>query len=84
MNTILQIPIPQAVLDEKRALLATHGFHFPGNTGSGSFNGIKFDYHYDGTHLTLTVTKKSAFIPMALVKMKIQEWTGVEVQEKES
>ncbi len=77
MNTVLHIPIPRATLDEKRALLASHGFHFPGDSGSGSFKGIEFDYSYNGTHLALTITKKSAFIPMGLVKSKLAQWTGI-------
>lgn len=77
MNTVLHIPIPRPILDEKRALLASHGFHFPGDSGSGSFKGIEFDYSYNGTHLVLTITKKSAFIPMGLVKSKLAQWTGV-------
>lgn len=81
-NTILQIPIPQTLLNEKRALLAIHGFHFPGNSGSGAFKGIEFLYAYDGTHLILTITKKPTLIPLSMVKSKIQEWVGVSVQEK--
>lgn len=84
MSTVLHIPIPRATLDAKRALLAHHGFHFPGDTGSGSFKGIEFDYTYNGTHLILTITKKSPFIPMALVKSKLADWTGVTPQEKDS
>ena len=78
MNTVLHIPIPRSTLDEKRALLASHGFHFPGDTGSGAFKGIEFDYTYNGTHLILTITKKSPFIPMGLVKSKLAQWTGVQ------
>lgn len=77
MSTVLHIPIPRPLLDEKRALLASHGFHFPGDTGKGAFKGIEFDYTYNGTHLVLTITKKSMLIPMALVKSKLAEWTGV-------
>lgn len=77
MNTVLHIPIPRATLDEKRALLASHGFYFPEDSGSGSFKGIEFDYTYNGTHLILTITKKSVFIPLALVKSKLAQWTGV-------
>lgn len=82
MSTVLHIPIPRATLDEKRALLASHGFHFPGDTGTGAFRGIEFDYTYNGTHLILTITKKSMLIPMSLVKSKLAEWTGVIPQEK--
>ena len=77
MNTVLHIPIPRATLDEKRALLASHGFHFPGDTGAGAFKGIEFDYMYNGTHLVLTITKKPSLIPMGLVKSKLAQWTGV-------
>lgn len=83
MNIVLHIPIPRPLLDEKRALLASHGFHFPGDTGSGSFREIEFDYEYNGTHLILTITKKSMLIPMSLVKSKLAEWTGVVPQEKD-
>lgn len=82
--TILHIPIPRQILDEKRALLASHGFHFPGDTGKGSFKGIEFDYEYNGTHLILSITKKSPFIPITLVKAKLAQWTGVIPQEKSS
>ena len=82
MNTVLHIPILRTTLDEKRALLASHGFSFPGDSGHGSFRGIEFDYIYDGTHLMLTITKKSMLIPLALVKSKLAEWTGVVPQEK--
>jgi hypothetical protein len=79
--TILHIPIPQNLLDEKRALLASHGFHFPGNTGSGSCYGIEFDYTYNGTHLILTITKKPSLMPLALIKAKLAQWSGVVPQE---
>jgi hypothetical protein len=82
MSTVLHIPIPRAILDEKRTLLASHGFSFPGDSGSGSFKGIEFDYTYNGTHLSLTITKKSILIPMSLVKSKLADWTGVTPQEK--
>lgn len=82
MNTVLYIPIPKNVLDEKRALLASRGFHFPGDTGHGSFKGIEFDYEYNGTHLILTITKKSVLIPMSLVKSKLTQWTGITPTEK--
>ena len=77
MNTILHIPIPRPLLDEKRFLLASHGFSFPGDTGHGSFRGIEFDYEYNGTHLILTITKKPTLIPLSLVKSKLAQWTGV-------
>lgn len=82
MNTILHIPIPRALLDEKRAFLATHGFHFPGDSGSGAFRGIEFNYRYNGTHLILEITKKSPFIPLSLIKSKLAVWTGYTPQEK--
>ena len=81
MNTILHIPIPRPLLNEKRALLASHGFHFPGDSGSGSFRGIEFDYLYNGTHLVLTITKKPSLIPMGLIKSKLSQWVGVTPQE---
>ncbi len=80
--TILHIPIPRPILDEKRALLASHGFHFPNDSGSGSFRGIEFDYRYDGTHLILTITKKSALLPMSVIKSTLGTWVGVTPQEK--
>lgn len=80
--TILQIPIPQSLLIEKRALLASHGFHFPGDCGSGSFKGVEFTYTYNGTHLTLTITKKPSLVPLSIIKSKIQEWVGITVEEK--
>lgn len=80
--TILHIPIPRPLLDEKRTLLASHGFHFPGDSGTGSFRGIEFDYSYNGTHLILTITKKPTLIPMSLVKSRLADWTGVTPQEK--
>lgn len=81
MNTILHIPIPRPLLDEKRTLLASHGFHFPGNTGSGSFKGIEFDYTYNGTHLILTITKKPSLMPLTLIKAKLAQWSGVIPEE---
>lgn len=81
MNTILHIPIPRPLLDEKRTLLASHGFHFPGDSGSGSFRGIEFTYSYVNEILTLTITKKSVLIPMSLVKSKLAQWTGIVPQE---
>lgn len=83
MTTVLHIPIPREVLDQKRALLAANGFHFPGDTGSGGFKGIEFDYTYNGTHLILTITKKPSLIPMSLVKSKLAQWTGVTPVETE-
>jgi hypothetical protein len=77
MNTVLKIPIPESVLTEKRALLAAHGFTFPGNSGKGSFKAIEFDYSYSGGILTLTITKKPALIPMSIVKSKIEQWVGI-------
>jgi hypothetical protein len=82
MSTVLHIPISRATLDEKRALLASHGFYFLGDTGKGVLKGIEFDYTYNGTHLVLTITKKSILIPMSLVKSKLAEWTGVIPQDK--
>lgn len=81
MNTILHIPIPRPLLDEKRTLLASHGFHFPGDSGSGSFRGIEFDYQYNGTHLILTITKKPNLMPMGLIKSTLGKWVGVAPQE---
>ena len=83
MNTVLHIPIPRTLLDEKRALLAHHGFHFPGDHGSGSFKGIEFDYLYNGTHLVLTITKKPSLMPMGLIKSTLGKWVGVVPTEKQ-
>lgn len=75
--TILYIPIPETLLNEKRSLLSSHGFHFPGNSGSGSFKGVEFDYLYNGTHLILTITKKPSLIPLSLVKYKLASFIGI-------
>lgn len=79
--TIIHLPIPESILQEKRILLASHGFHFPGNSGSGSFKGIEFDYRYDGTHLILTITKKPTLIPLSLIKSKLAMYMGVVPQQ---
>jgi hypothetical protein len=80
--TILHIPIPRSILDEKRTLLASHGFHFPGDSGSGSFRGIEFTYLYNGTHLVLTITKKPNLMPLSVIRATLATWVGVMPQEK--
>jgi hypothetical protein len=75
--TIIHLPIPESLLQEKRTLLALHGFHFPGNEGSGSFKGIEFTYSYSPGTLTLTITKKPTLIPLSMIVHKLATFTGV-------
>ena len=81
--TILHLPISRTLLDEKRTLLAAAGFPIPADSGSLTFKGIDFTYFYDGTTLTLTITKKPNLMPMGLIKSQLAKWMGVQPVEEE-
>lgn len=81
--TTLHLPIPRAILDEKRLILAAAGFSLPNDSGTGTFRGIDFTYSYSDptSTLTLTITKKPNLMPMGMIKRQLAKWVGVEPVE---
>lgn len=77
MTTNIRIPATRDKIESIRADLLANGFNVSGDHGTVTYQNILFEYHYDGSTLTLAVLCKPFYVSMEMIRSRITEWTGI-------